>query len=142
MATRVTKSLLRRTAMLGAATGLRTSVGVGLLVARRSGVLGRSAAAAAVCAELVLDKLPSTGSRLEPPALGGRMLVAALGAAALARGERRPPFGPAVVSAAAALGAAKAGHDARVALARRLPDRVVAIAEDALAFAFAIGAGA
>jgi uncharacterized membrane protein len=123
--------------MLGAATGLRTSVGVGRLVARRYGVLGRSAAAAAICAELVLDKLPSTGSRLAPPALAGRLLVAALSGAALARGEHRRPFGPAVVSAAAALGAAKAGHDARVALARRLPDPVVAVAEDALAFALA-----
>lgn len=138
----MTKSLLRRTAMLGAATGLRASVGVGRLVARRSGVLGRSAAAAAICAELVLDKLPSTGSRLAPPALAGRLLVAALGAAALARGEHRRPFGPAVVSAVAALGAAKAGHDARVALARRLPDPVVAVAEDALAFALAAGADA
>jgi uncharacterized membrane protein len=133
----MTKSLFRRTAMLGAATGLRTSVGVGRLVARRYGVVGRSAAAAAICAELVLDKLPSTGSRLAPPALAGRLLVAALGAAALARGEHRRPFGPAVVSATAALGAAKAGHDARVALARRLPDPVVAVAEDALAFALA-----
>jgi uncharacterized membrane protein len=138
----MTKSPLRRTAMLGAATGLRTSVGVGRLVARRYGVLGRSAAAAAICAELVLDKLPSTGSRLAPPALGARLLVAALGAAALARGERRPLFGAAVVSAATALGAAKAGHDARVALARRLPDPVVAVAEDGLAFALAAGADA
>jgi uncharacterized membrane protein len=128
--------------MLGAATGLRTSVGVGRLVARRYGVVGRSAAAAAICAELVLDKLPSTGSRLAPPALAGRLLVAALSGAALARGEHRRPFGPAVVSAAAALGAAKAGHDARVALARRLPDPVVAVAEDALAFALAAGADA
>ncbi len=138
----MTNRLLRRAAMLGAATGLRTTVGVGRLVARRSGVLGRSVAAAAVCAELVLDKLPSTGSRLAPPALAGRLLVAAVGAAALARAESRPPFGPAAVSAAAALGAAKAGHDARVALARRLPDPVVAVAEDALAFALAARAEA
>jgi uncharacterized membrane protein len=123
--------------MLGAATGLRSTVGVGWLVARRSGVLGHFVAAAAVCAELVLDKLPSTGSRLAPPALAGRLLVAGVGAAALAGGERRAPFVPAVVSAAAALGAAKAGHDARVALARCLPDPVVAVAEDALAFALA-----
>jgi uncharacterized membrane protein len=128
--------------MLGAATGLRTSVGVGRLVARRSGVLGRSVAAAAVSAELVLDKLPSTGSRLAPPALGGRLLVAAVGGVALAQSERRPPFGPALVSAAAALVAAKAGHDARVTLARRLPDPVVAVAEDAVAFALAAGADA
>jgi uncharacterized membrane protein len=128
--------------MLGAATGLRSTVGVGRLVARRSGVLGRSVVAAAVCTELVLDKLPSTGSRLAPPALAGRLLVAGVGAAALARGERRPPFGLAVVSSAAALAAAKAGHDARVALARRLPDTVVAVAEDALAFALATGADA
>jgi uncharacterized membrane protein len=138
----MTNRLLRRAAMLGAATGLRTTVGAGRMVARRSRVLGRSVAAAAVCAELVLDKLPSTGSRLAPPALAGRLLVAAVGAAALARGEGRPPFGPAAVSAAAALGAAKAGHDARIALARRLPDPVVAVAEDGLAFALAARAEA
>jgi hypothetical protein len=36
-----------------------------------------------------------------------------------------------------ALAAAKVSHDARAALARRLPDPVVAVAEDALAIGLA-----
>jgi hypothetical protein len=42
-----------------------------------------------------------------------------------------------LIAVAAALTAARIGHDARAALDRRLPDPLVAVAEDALAIGFA-----
>jgi hypothetical protein len=47
-----------------------------------------------------------------------------------------------LTSSAAALAAARICHDARAALARRFPDPVVAVAEDALAIGLAaLGSG-
>ena len=140
-----TQRLLARAAGLGAATGLRSSVGLASLVARRDdrslGVLSRPAAAPiavlALGAELVMDKLPMTGSRLEPPALAGRMVFAAFAAAVLARSESRPPVAAAVLASAIAVVAAKEGHDARAARARRVPDVAVALAEDGVALGLA-----
>jgi hypothetical protein len=58
------------------------------------------------------------------------------------RAEQRGPIPAVLTASVAALAAAKICHDARAALARRLPDPVVAVAEDALAIRFAaIGSG-
>ena len=47
-----------------------------------------------------------------------------------------------LTASVAALAAAKIGHDARAVLGRRLPDPVVAVAEDALAIGLAaVGSG-
>ena len=92
--------------------------------------------------ELVADKLPGTPSRLDPPGLIGRLIFASLAAAVLARSEHRGPVPAMLTASVAALAAAKICHDARAALARRLPDPVVAVAEDALAIGLAaIGSG-
>jgi hypothetical protein len=45
-----------------------------------------------------------------------------------------------VVAAVTAAVAAKVGHDLRAACARRVPDRLVALAEDAVAVALAAAA--
>jgi uncharacterized membrane protein len=87
-------------------------------------------------ARLVIDKLPTTPSRLDPPGLAGRVVSASLAAAVLARSGHRGPI-PAIAIASAALAAAKIGHDARCALARHLPDPAAAVAEDALAIGLA-----
>jgi len=102
--------------------------------------LARPAAGVGVAIELVLDKLPSTGSRLEPAGLAGRVVFAALAGAALARAAGRPAAPAVVVAVAAAVAAAKAGHDARAALSERFPPFVVAEAEDALAVLLAVAA--
>jgi uncharacterized membrane protein len=136
---------LERAAVLGAAAGLRGTVAVAALVVRRSdglpAVLRRPAArriaAFAAGAELVIDKLPMTPSRLDPPGLTGRLISASLAAAVLARSEHRSPIPAVLTASAAALASARIGHDARAALARRLPDPVVAVAEDALAIGLA-----
>jgi uncharacterized membrane protein len=129
--------LLRRAAALGAATGLRSTVGLGVLAWHRSAgpstPFVRTAVAAVLCTELAFDKLSTTPSRLDPKPLGGRVLFAGVGGAALARLQRTSAIPAAAVAAAAALTAARAGHGARVACARRMPDPVAAVVEDATA---------
>jgi uncharacterized membrane protein len=96
------------------------------------------AAAAIACAgELVADKLPTTPSRLSPRGLASRLIAASLAAAVLARGEARSPVPAVVIASAAALAAAKIGHDTRRELDRRFPDPVVALTEDGLAIGLA-----
>jgi uncharacterized membrane protein len=114
--------LLARTAMFGAAIGGRGTLLVAgpvlakLLAGRPGGVAratstrtpSRPGAVAAIAAvaglggELVGDKSPAAPSRLDPPALGGRVVAAAAGAVVLARQERS---GVALPLVAAVLGA-------------------------------------
>jgi uncharacterized membrane protein len=138
-------ALAGRAAALGAATGMRSTVALAALILRRSdglpavlhGQAARSAAAIADAGELVMDKLPNTPSRLDPPGLTGRVVSATLTAAVLARSGHRRPIPAMLIASACALAAAKVCHDARAALARRVPDPVVAVAEDALAIGLA-----
>src|SRR5438046_2273837 len=84
----VADGLLRRAAVLGAATGLRSTAGLVVLAWRwsegPSAPFVRTAAAAVLCTELVFDKLPTTRSRLDARPLGGRRFFAGVGGAALA----------------------------------------------------------
>jgi uncharacterized membrane protein len=138
-------ALLGRAGLLGAAMGLRSIVALAALVVRRNdgrpAALGHpaaQAAAAIACAgELVADKLPTTPSRLTPRGLASRLISASLAAAVLARCGGRSPVPAVVIASAAALAAAKIGHDTRRRLDRRLPDPVVALAEDGLAIGLA-----
>lgn len=139
-------AMLGRAGALGAATGLRSTVALAALVVRRNeglpAALGHpaaQAAAATLCAgELVADKLPTTPSRLSPRGLASRLISASLAAAVLARGEARSPVPAVMIASAAALAAARIGHDTRRGLDRRFPDLVVALAEDALAIGLAV----
>jgi hypothetical protein len=158
-------------ALVGVASGLRSTAGVGMVVLRGGPRLpdrlhrrgARRAATTAVGVELVLDKMPFTGSRLEPPGLIARVGFAGLAAGLLAqaggrdraggpRHQHRPqrgrasdrPMAAAAVTAAAvgvagaaALVAAKAGHDWRAALAKERPDAAIAVVEDAIAVGMA-----
>lgn len=141
---------LEGAAVLGAATGLRGTVALAALIIRRSDGLpailrhpaARRIAAIADGAELVIDKLPMTPSRLDPPGLAGRLISATLAAMVVARSEHQDPIPAVLIASAAALASAKICHDARAALARRVPDTAVAVAEDALAIGLAaLGSG-
>ncbi len=78
---------LIKAALAGAATGLRSTVGVGALVETGSSGLPAVALAAparvvaglGIAGEVVVDKLPNTPSRLEPPGLLARVALAAVG---------------------------------------------------------------
>lgn len=128
-------------ALLGAASGMRSTAGLASVVrarrkARAAGVLGRPlagpAALVAVGAELVVDKLPSTGSRLEPAGLAGRIGFAALAAGIVARHAGRALVPSVVVAVGATVAAAKIAHDVRAQLDESVADRTVGAAEDAL----------
>jgi len=131
--------------VLGAATGMRSTVGMASVILRRSGGLAgpfarpaaRPAAAVAVATEVVLDKLPFTGSRLDPPGLIGRVAFSALAAATLARAAGRHPLPAALVAAGAAVASAKVAHDLRARLATGTNATAVALAEDATALTLA-----
>jgi uncharacterized membrane protein len=137
-----------RAALAGAASGLRTSAGLGTLIeagepglprALRSNP-ARAVAALAMISELVIDKLPSTPSRLERQGLIGRFVAAAAAGAVIARGSHQPVLRAAAVSGAAALLSARVGHDVREVLSRRRSPLAVAAAEDAIALGLASNA--
>jgi len=134
--------------LAGAATGLRSTAALAALInaggrglpAPLAKPVARRAAAVGVVTELVLDKMPFTTSRLDPPGLAGRLVFAAAAGAVIARAAAKPAL-PAVAAAClASLVAAKAGHDARVAAAERFPALAVALVEDAVALGIAAAA--
>jgi uncharacterized membrane protein len=137
-----------RAALLGAATGMRSTVGLAAVVLTRDrplpGPLRRRLTARAVTVsvvgELVADKLPSAHSRLEPPGLVARGVAAGLAAALVSDREGARVAIDAVVAATVALVSAKVAHDVRVRAADRWGATRAAVAEDALALALAFGA--
>jgi uncharacterized membrane protein len=126
---------------LGAASGLRSQLGVATVVARSDPFLPpifrqpwiRRLLVAAAAGELVVDKLPTTPSRLEPPGIVARLIMGALAAGLFAQTRQAPWLPAAAVGASSAAVAAKVGHDVRARLARHTPDPAVAVVEDALA---------
>ena len=140
--------LLVSSLFLGAASGLRSQLGVATVVARSNPALPlvfrnswtRRLLVVAAAGELVADKLPNTPSRLSPPGIAGRLALGALAAGLLAHTRDASWFPAAVVGASSAAVAAKVGHDARARLAQRVPDPAVAVVEDALALALAAAA--
>jgi uncharacterized membrane protein len=139
---------LIRVALLGGATGSRSSFGPAAVVlssrpgwASRRGVkIGFAAAAAA---ELVIDKLPSTPSRLQARGLIARAVSGAAAGALLTHSDGQAKPSALVVAAAVgsltALAGAVVGASARGALARRTGrDLAGALAEDVIAAALAV----
>ena len=97
----------------------------------------RTAARVAVAAELVIDKLPRTPSRLETGGLVARVALAGAAAVVLARGNDRPVLPNVLAAGTMALVAARVGHDLRVMAGTHLPPLAVAVAEDAVALGLA-----
>ena len=132
--------------LLGAASGARGQLGVATMVARSDPSLPpifrqpwtRRLLVAAAAGELVVDKLPTTPSRLEPAGIAGRLVLGASAAGLFARTRRAPWLPAAAIGAASAIVAAKIGHDVRARLAQHAPDPAVAVVEDALAFGLAV----
>ncbi|GIF70800.1 hypothetical protein [Asanoa siamensis] len=125
-----------------AAVALTTRPGTPAAVLdRAASTPGRALLSAGAAVELVIDKLPSTPSRLSPPNLAGRLVAGAAGGAALALRARSHPGLGALCGAAGAVAGSYAG-----ALWRRWAgtDKVnavtAAIAEDLLTVATAVAA--
>ncbi len=140
---------------LGAVTGLRTFTALALIgqAAQTQSIpmtgeplkfltdgVGVNVVLGLGVAELIGDKLPFTPARTEPLGLVGRGVAGAMAGSAICSSYKRRPFWGAVVGAAAAIGAAYAGYYIRRGLTKdgRLPDLVVALAEDAVAIGTAI----
>lgn len=104
-------------------------------LAARGRIAGRvrTAALAGGAGELVFDKLAIATPRTDPPALGGRVVTGAL------TGRAVGGWPGLVLGASAAAAGTFATMRARAALAERtgLPDRAVALGEDALAYGLA-----
>jgi uncharacterized membrane protein len=130
---------------LGAATGLRSQLGMATVVARSDPSLPsmfrhpwiRRLVLAAAAGEIVVDKLPGAPSRLAPRGIVPRLALGALAAGLSARTRRGSWLRAAAVGASSAAVAARLGHDVRARLARQAPALAVALAEDALALAVA-----
>jgi uncharacterized membrane protein len=139
----VPASVLLRAAALGAASGARSTAGVtavaftsrrgdrGALASGLGSTAAKSVTAVAAAGELVGDQLPSTPSRLAPPALGGRLALGGTAAAAVARRDGHDPVVPALVATGGALGGALLGSRLRAVAAQRFgSDRPGAFLED------------
>ncbi|HEX8092404.1 DUF4126 domain-containing protein [Jatrophihabitans sp.] len=85
-------SVLTRAALLGLATGARSTSGLAALaLTTSSGILGnrwaRRLSGVAAAGEFVGDKLPQTPSRLQPEGLAPRLILGAVTGALLTRRE-------------------------------------------------------
>ena len=138
-------SHLVKAALAGAATGLRSTVGVGALVETTSTGLpalatvtpARVVAGLGVTGELVVDKLPMTPSRLEPAGLLGRIVLAGVAGAVIARAPDRRVAPAVVVAATIAVVSARVGHDLRQLASTRVPPLAAAVGEDVVAIGLA-----
>ena len=136
---------LEKTALAGAATGLRSTSAVSALISAKApglpaaltGPVAAGLAGLGVTGELEQDKNPSTPSRLTPVGLGGRVGFASLAAVVLARGAKHAVLPAVIVASVAALLSARLGHDLRVAASEHFVPSAVASAEDAVALSLA-----
>ncbi len=135
-----------RSALLGVATGSRSSLGFAapeLTAPTKPGRLGTSSTparvlgAAGLVGELVADKSPGAPDRTAPQGLVPRLVGAAAGATRLSERERANAALPAVAATAGALGGAFGGLAWRRWASTRLPDWQAALLEDGVALALA-----
>lgn len=117
------------TVILGAITGMRSMSGVAVLALRSDGVMKRVVPVLAV-GEMLADKTPFVGSRLDPLPLAGRALMGSLVGYLLARRGPRAPWLGALAGGVAAVAAAHVMYHGRKALA--WPNGVAGLVEDAL----------
>lgn len=139
--------LVLRSALLGLATGARSSLGFAgpvLTAARGAGAgsavtgrAGSTVAALSLAGELVADKLPQTPSRLDGPALPFRLVSGASGSAGLARRQHARVTLPLAAGLLGAWGGSFAGARWRASSARDRPDWQGALVEDGVALAVA-----
>jgi uncharacterized membrane protein len=136
-------------ALLGAATGLRSQSGIAAVIIGRNteglpaalaGPRARAVVTVGALGELVIDKLPKTGSRLEPGPLAARIILGGLAGGQLARTRHHPALPAAGLAALAALISAKVGHDIRGTLAQKWSDPMAAVLEDAATVTLALAA--
>jgi uncharacterized membrane protein len=128
---------LVRAALLGAATGARSATPLAAVAAQGGNRWLKVVTTVAAGGELIVDKLPSTPSRVKPAPLTARIVTGALSAGLDARRRHRGVLVPALVGAAAAAAASYAGAGWRAFTAHQGFATPGALAEDAAAILIA-----
>ena len=140
--TPATAGLVLRSAVLGVATGGRSSLAVAGPVLSDPGARRptRAVAVAAVAGELVADKLPVTPPRTDPRSLPARLAGGVGGAGRLAAREGANAAAPVTAGLLGALAGSFGGVAWRRWAGRRVPDWQAALAEDVVAVLLAVAA--
>lgn len=125
---------LEKIVALGTVTGLRSMSGLATLAAARGGT-SMPLMALAAAGEMIADKTPFVGNRIDPLPLAGRAIMAGAVGVLIARDQDEDPLVSGLLCAATALVAAHLAYHAR----RRLPVSRVAggLLEDSLVVALA-----
>jgi len=108
----MTHAWLNDALVTGALSGMRSMAGPTTLMLQQGGYVAGAMAVLAV-GEMIVDKMPSVGSRLAPGPLAGRAVMGALAGGVIARRARGNVAAGAVVGASAALAAAYLAYHAR-----------------------------
>jgi uncharacterized membrane protein len=108
-------SALNQTLVLGALSGMRSMAGAATLALRHGGVLGKIVPVLAF-GELIADKTPFVGNRIDPFPLAGRALLGAVVGGVIAREEEHSVAVHALLGAATAVVAAHLAYRIRTQL--------------------------
>jgi uncharacterized membrane protein len=131
----MTRTALTEILALGTLTGMRSMAGPATVAFRYGGRV-RNAALVLAAGEMVVDKLPIVGDRIEAAPLVGRAVMGALAGGMIAREARGRIAVGAVIGAAAAVAAAHLAYRARRGL------HMSAVTGGLLEDAIVVGAGA
>jgi uncharacterized membrane protein len=128
------RDTLERIVVLGALSGMRSMAGLATLALPRPG-LARPVLALAAAGEMIADKTPMVGDRIDALPLAGRAIMGATAGTLIAREQHQNALFGAILGAAAALVAAHLAYHGR----KRLPVSSIAggLLEDSLVIAIA-----
>ncbi|SDY13295.1 hypothetical protein SAMN05661080_02422 [Modestobacter sp. DSM 44400] len=131
--------LTLRAALLGLATGGRSSLGLGAptLTTPGTGLPKKLASAAAIAGELTLDKMPTTPDRTSPAGLPPRLALGAGGAALLAGRDGANSAWPVLAGITGAAAGSFGGIAWRRWASKKVPDWQAAVLEDGVALLLA-----
>lgn len=130
-------------AAIGKATGFRSAVGIStfLLLRFRGTQFSRLAlggSAVAIVGESVMDKLPTTPSRLALQSLIARSVAGGGAAYAIASARREAVLPAAAIGAASAIAGSYTGHAYRGWASKKVPPLAAALVEDAVALGIGV----
>ena len=130
----MSEGTLSKIVALGALTGMRSTAGLATLAAAHGGAK-KPVMALAAAGEMILDKTPFVGDRIDPLPLAGRTIMGASVGVMIAREQDENALLGGVLGAATALFVAHLAYHVR----RRLPFSSVAsgLLEDTLVVAIA-----
>jgi uncharacterized membrane protein len=130
----MTQSTLEKILAIGAVTGMRSMAGIATLSLARAGMTRRIMPALAL-GEMILDKTPFAGDRIDALPLAGRASLGALTGGVIAREHGDSAALGGLLGAASAIATAHLAYHARKGLS--WPNVAGGLAEDAIVLAIA-----